>query len=60
MLKFLKSLFAPNTLTKEEIAHEFAIWAWGKKVPMELTDFQNFFLRFLDEKGIDIKGKRKY
>lgn len=39
----------------ERLAKQFGTWAWGKVIPSEITALEEFVLRFLNEKNIDIQ-----
>lgn len=39
------------TANGKSIAWKFSAWAWGKVIPTEVSELEDFFNRFLDETG---------
>jgi hypothetical protein len=35
--------------TARELANNFAVWAWGKVIPTETTELENFMMRWLEQ-----------
>lgn len=42
------------TANGKSIAWKFSAWAWGKVIPTDVQELEDFFNRFLDETGIVI------
>lgn len=39
----------------ERLAHAFAGWAWGKAIPSDVTDLEEFMNRFFKENNVKIQ-----
>lgn len=42
------------TANGKSIAWKFSAWAWGKVIPTDVQELEDFFNRFLEETGIKV------